>query len=57
MYIGEDPEGDGGIERVKAAVWVDLANALMWLIVTLASLGYWWKHRDARSLFTSRAHV
>lgn len=57
MYIHEDPEGDDAIKRVKTAVWVDLVNALLWLIAALASFGYWWKHRDTRSLFTSRAHV
>ncbi|KAF5657536.1 membrane-associating domain-containing protein [Fusarium heterosporum] len=57
MYINEDAEGDEGVRRMKNAVWVDLASALLWLIATLAALGYWWKHRDTRSLFTSRAHV
>ncbi|KAF4953370.1 hypothetical protein FSARC_12421 [Fusarium sarcochroum] len=57
MYINEDAEGDGGVKRMKNAVWVDLTSALLWLIATLASLGYWWKHRDTRSTFTGRAHV
>lgn len=57
MYINEDAEGDGGIERMKSAVWVDLANALLWLLVAIGAFGYWWKHRDTRSRFTGRAHV
>lgn len=57
MYIDEDPEGDAGITRMKEAMWVDLAGAILWFIATLASLGYWWKHRDTRSRFTGRAHV
>lgn len=57
MYIHEDPEGVDGIKRMKNAVWVDLASALLWLIATLASAAYWWKHRDSRSQFTGRAHV
>ncbi|KAF5017687.1 hypothetical protein F66182_10361 [Fusarium sp. NRRL 66182] len=57
MYIDEDAEGDGGIQRMKNAVWVDLASALLWLIATLAASGYWWRHRDTRSRFTGRAHV
>lgn len=57
MYIGEDPEGEDAIKRMKDAVWVDLAGALLWLIATVASFGYWWKHRDSRSQFTGRAHV
>ncbi|KAL2013670.1 hypothetical protein VTN00DRAFT_1195 [Thermoascus crustaceus] len=31
MYIGEDPEGDTGIVRMKHAVWVDLANLGLWI--------------------------
>ncbi|PHH87033.1 hypothetical protein CDD83_9404 [Cordyceps sp. RAO-2017] len=57
MYIRERDEGDSDIKRMKSAVWVDLVNALLWLISSLAALGYWWKHRDTRSQFTGRAHV
>ncbi|KAK7432866.1 hypothetical protein QQZ08_000729 [Neonectria magnoliae] len=57
MYINENFEGDNGIKRMKNAVWVDLASALLWLIAALASFGYWWRHRDTRSRFTGRAHV
>ncbi|PHH64209.1 hypothetical protein CDD81_4823 [Ophiocordyceps australis] len=57
LYIKEKPEGDGGIQRMKSAVWVDLVNALLWLISAIAVAGYWWKHRDSRSQFTGRAHV
>jgi hypothetical protein len=57
MYINEDAEGDGDVRRMKNAVWVDLASALLWFIATLGAFGYWWKHRDHRSRFTGRAHV
>lgn len=57
MYINEDAEGNGGIERMKNAVWVDLVSALLWLVATVTSAGYWWKHRDVRTRFTGRAHV
>lgn len=57
MYIKEDPEGNKGIERMKNAVWVDLANALLWLIIAVASGVYWWSHRERRSRFTGRARV
>ena len=57
MYIKEDAEGDKNIERMKSAVWVDLANALLWLIAAVAAFGYWWKHRDNKSRFTGRARV
>lgn len=56
MYIGEDPEGDGAIRRMKNAVWVVLANALLWFIMSLGMALYWWKS-DRRSRFTGRAHV
>lgn len=42
---------------MTAAVWIDLANALLWLITALAALGYWWRHRERRSRFTGRAKV
>jgi len=57
MYIHEDPEGNDAIERMKSAVWVDLANAIGWLVAALASFGYWWSHRERRSRFTGRAKV
>ncbi|KAI1803688.1 hypothetical protein F4811DRAFT_323070 [Daldinia bambusicola] len=57
MYIHEDPEGNGDIQRMKNAVWVDLANALLWLIGFVGSAAYWWNHRDRRSRFTGRAQL
>lgn len=57
MYIKEHDEGDGGIKRMKNAVWIDLVNMLLWLITAILMAGYWWKHRDTRSTFTSRARV
>lgn len=57
MYIKEDPEGNQAIQRMKNAVWVDLANALLWLIIAIFSGVYWWGHRERRSRFTGRARV
>lgn len=57
MYINEDPEGDGAIERMRNAVWVDLVNMLLWFVATLAAVGYWWRHRTTRTRYTGRAHV
>ncbi|KAF3061937.1 hypothetical protein GL218_02809 [Daldinia childiae] len=57
MYIHEDPEGNSDIQRMKNAVWVDLANALLWLIGFVASATYWWTHRERRSRFTGRAQL
>ncbi|KAL1869839.1 hypothetical protein VTK73DRAFT_2913 [Phialemonium thermophilum] len=57
MYIKENAEGDGAIQRMKNAVWVDLANALLWLIAAVASFAYWWRHRERHTRFTGRAKI
>jgi hypothetical protein len=57
MYINEDPEGSDDIKRMRNAVWVVLANAILWLIATIGYFVYWWAHRDRRSRFTGRAKV
>jgi len=57
MYIKENAEGDSGIERMKHAVWVDLVNALLWLISAVGMLVFWFKHRNKRTQFTGRATV
>jgi H+/Cl- antiporter ClcA len=58
MYIHENPEGNGGIKRMKSAVWMDLVNALLWLISAIGMAGYWWKARNGtRTKWTGRARV
>ncbi|KAG5979048.1 hypothetical protein E4U55_005626 [Claviceps digitariae] len=57
LYIHKDAKGDHGIQRMKSAVWVDLASALLWLFSAVGMTIYWWRHRDHRSQFTGRAHV
>ncbi|KJZ74327.1 hypothetical protein HIM_06333 [Hirsutella minnesotensis 3608] len=57
VWLKYAPNQTRHIARMRSAVWVDLANALLWLISSLAMFGYWWKHRDTRSQFTGRAHV
>ena len=57
MYIHEDAEGNGDVQRMKNAVWVDLASALLWFIGSVASLAYWWTHRQRNSRFTGRARL
>jgi len=57
MYIKEDPEGDAGIKRMKAGVWVDLTNMLLWLIAALVKLFWFLKARSSRTTFTGRADV
>ncbi|KAI1813139.1 hypothetical protein GGS20DRAFT_577804 [Poronia punctata] len=56
MFIDRDPKGNQDVQRMKNAVWVDLANALLWLIGTGAAAAYWWsKSRVTR--WTGRANV
>ncbi|KAK1830229.1 hypothetical protein QBC39DRAFT_115610 [Podospora conica] len=57
MYINENPEGNGDIQRMKNAVWVVLVNAILWLIATIGYFIYWWGHRERHSRFTGRAKV
>ncbi|KAK9442295.1 hypothetical protein VB005_03354 [Metarhizium brunneum] len=57
LFIHENAEGDGDIQRMKNAVWVDLTSALLWLISAVATTVYWWRHRDTRSMFTGRARA
>ena len=56
MYIGTRAD-DYGIQRMKNAVWVDLANALLWLITACGMAIYWVKHRNNKTRFTGRATV
>jgi hypothetical protein len=57
MYIKTDAQGDGGIERMKHAVWVDLVNMLLWLGVAVLHLVIWFRHRQNKTLWTGRATV
>lgn len=57
MYIKENAEGNSDIQRMKNAVWVVLANALLWLITSVAGFVYWWTHKERTSRFTGRAKV
>ncbi|KAL8660920.1 MAG: hypothetical protein Q9202_006096 [Teloschistes flavicans] len=56
LYIHENPEGDGGIKRMKNAVWIDLINALLWLVTALYGLILFFT-RGGRSTYTGRANV
>jgi uncharacterized membrane protein YphA (DoxX/SURF4 family) len=57
MYIHENADRNPDIIRLKRAVWVDLANAIGWLIAAVSGLVYWLLHRERRSRFTGRAKV
>jgi len=55
MYISEDPEGSHDIEQMKDAVWLDLVNWMLWLISAVVGFWYFWKYRNQKTTFTSRA--
>lgn len=55
MFIGENPEGNSGIKRMKNAVWVLLTNMLLWFITALIGAFIFWKARKARTVHTGRA--
>ncbi|KAI9047005.1 hypothetical protein LZ554_009079 [Drepanopeziza brunnea f. sp. 'monogermtubi'] len=63
MYLGEDPEGNADVRRMKRAVWVDLVNALLWLVSSVGMAVFWWMTKrgggglglGARTRWTGRA--
>lgn len=58
MYIKDHPTPEqGGQRRMKNAVWVDLANMLLWLITFVYGLVIWIRRRQTRSMHTGRAVV
>ncbi|RCI17068.1 hypothetical protein L249_1797 [Ophiocordyceps polyrhachis-furcata BCC 54312] len=63
MYIkmGDDDKTNHGnsndVRRMKAAVWIDLVNALLWLISAVSLFAYWLIYGDRRTRFTGRAYV
>jgi hypothetical protein len=57
LFIHEKPEGDSGIQRMKNAVWVDLVNAIMWLVSAVAMGVYFVSSKRGRSTWTGRAKV
>ncbi|KAI0975749.1 hypothetical protein F4678DRAFT_280676 [Xylaria arbuscula] len=57
LYLHERPEGNGDIQRMKNAMWIDLVNALLWLIGSSAAFIYWFLHRERNTRFTGRARV
>ncbi|RFU29350.1 hypothetical protein B7463_g6982, partial [Scytalidium lignicola] len=57
LFIHAHAAGVPGVQRMKNAVWVDLVNALLWLISAIAMGFYWFGQRQKRSQFTGRAAV
>lgn len=56
MFIHENAEMDGGIQRMKSAVWIDLVNLLLWFISAIVgAIGFWKWRRGNTSLHTGRA--
>lgn len=56
LYIKVDPKGDGGISRMKNAVWIDLINMLLWFVSAIVgAIGFWRWQKGSRSLHTGRA--
>lgn len=47
MYIGEDPEGNKGIIRMKNAVWIILVNMLLWIGTAIYGGVVFWKAKKA----------
>ena len=57
LFIHENPEGNGGIKRMKNAVWVDLINMLLWLVTGVMGVVLFSTLRSGRSMLTGRAKV
>jgi len=57
MYIHANAAYDGGIQRMKNAVWVDLVCLLLWFVTAIMGAVGFWKGRNTRSLHTGRARV
>jgi H+/Cl- antiporter ClcA len=57
LYIHANAQGDGGIKRMKSAVWVDLVNLLLWLVTAVMGVVLFFTLRGGRSLHTGRAAV
>lgn len=56
IYIHAKPV-DGGVKRMKNAVWVDLVNMLLWLFTAIVGGVTFFMMRGGRSLHTGRAAV
>ncbi|TKA51530.1 hypothetical protein B0A49_11072 [Cryomyces minteri] len=58
IYIPARAGSDAGIQRMKNAVWIDLANMLLWLVTAVYGAVIWKMNRGSgRTLHTGRAQV
>ena len=55
MYMHEKAEMDPGVQRMKDAVWIDLACFALWLITSVHGAIGFFRGRKNRSLHTGRA--
>ena len=58
IFINANPTPkQGGIIRMKRAVWIDLVNALLWLITASYATAIFLRSRKSRTTHTGRATV
>ena len=60
LYLHENPEGDGGVQRMKNAMWIDLVNMLLWFITGVGGVVAFFSAgglRGGKSKFTGRAQA
>ena len=57
IYMHADAAGNGDVQRMKNAVWIDLINMLLWFVSALYSTVLFFRFRGHRSLYTGRAAV
>ncbi|KAK6441215.1 hypothetical protein LTR95_002544 [Oleoguttula sp. CCFEE 5521] len=58
IYIPAHPTPkQGGIIRMKHAVWIDLINMLLWLVTACYATAIWFRSRGGRTMHTGRATV
>ncbi|KAI1433686.1 hypothetical protein GGR50DRAFT_695829 [Xylaria sp. CBS 124048] len=57
LYIHADAKGNRDFQRMKNAIWVDLLNALLWLLGSALTGAYWWFHRERATRYTGRGKL
>ncbi|KAI0995979.1 hypothetical protein K3495_g12202 [Podosphaera aphanis] len=56
IYFRKSAAQEIHYQRMRNAVWIDLANVVCWLISTIG-MGIYWATRNRRSTFTGRATI
>jgi hypothetical protein len=57
IYFNAKPDSDLDIKHIRAVVWIDLTNTIVWLLGTVFSGVEYWLVHTRRSRFTGRAKV